>query len=122
MFVLVAARRHLMATRRRLHVYSAMQEGVMKWPKVLPGCGWVTSGAATYRRFAARCGTILRHRQRSATDEQRDNRETFHFNSMLEPHSPGLADENSFKSRPFQVNWPNQMTVKYERALILKTL
>jgi hypothetical protein len=78
-------------SRRRLHVDSAVQERVMKWPNVLPGCSWVTSGATSYRRFTARCRTILRHRQRRAADEQRDDRETFHghfFTSMLEPHSP----------------------------------
>jgi hypothetical protein len=78
-FVVMAARRHLhMLTRRRLHVYSAVQERVMKWPNGLPSCGWTTSGAATDRRFTAGCGTILRHRQGSAADERRDNRETFH--------------------------------------------
>jgi hypothetical protein len=55
----------------------------MKWPKVLPGCSWVTSGTATHRRFTARCGAILRHRQRSATDEQSDDRETFHCGHNL---------------------------------------
>jgi hypothetical protein len=34
-----------------------------------------TGSAASHRVFAARWETILRHRQRSATDEQRDDRE-----------------------------------------------
>jgi hypothetical protein len=92
----MATRRHLMAaTRSRLHVHPAVQERMMKRPKVLSGRGWITSGATGYSRFTARCGTILRHRQRSATDEQRDDRETFNgghfFTSMLEPLSPGLS-------------------------------
>jgi hypothetical protein len=83
-FVVMAARRLLhMAAWRLLHVYSAVEERMMKWPNGLPGCSWITSGAAAYRRLTAGCGTVLRHRQRSATDEQRDDRETFHCGHNL---------------------------------------
>jgi hypothetical protein len=87
-----------------------MQERMMKRPKVLPGCGWVTSGATSYSRFTARRGTILRHRQRSATDEQRDDRETFHGGHFLPPFLSRTHPDNHMRTlsrgRPFQVNWP----------------
>jgi hypothetical protein len=41
------------------------------------GYSGVARSAAGYRRIAAR-GRALRHCQRSATDEQRDDRKTFH--------------------------------------------
>jgi hypothetical protein len=108
-FVVMAARRHLMAaTRRRLHVDSAVQEWVMKWPKVVPRCRRVTSGAAAYRWFTACCGTILRHRQRSAADEQRDDRETFHGGHFLPrclSHThPDKHMRTPLGGRPFQSN------------------
>jgi hypothetical protein len=76
-----------------LHVHSSVVCTLMS-----PSCG-VTCCAARYGRLAAGRGTILRHCQRSAADEQRDDREALwgvHFDlRMLTPHSPRTRKKRS---------------------------
>src|SRR5262249_21508979 len=55
------------------------------------GCSGVARCAAGYRRFAARSGAVLRHRQRSSTHEERDDCETSYrghiYPPLFVPHS-----------------------------------
>jgi hypothetical protein len=58
---------HILSTRRRVRHKTGIRCGIAR-------------SAAGYRRVAASGGAALRHRQRSATDEQRGNdHKTFHF-------------------------------------------
>jgi hypothetical protein len=70
---------------------------VIEMPVMVVAIPGAASSAASYWVFAASWGTILRHRQRNPTDEQRgDDREAFYGShcctpELLEATHPGRA-------------------------------